>query len=100
MSVRDSITGKIQKEFDPIYLDVVDESHQHHVPEGAESHFKVLVVSEKFENQSRIDRQRAMNELLKDELTGPIHALTQKLLTPKEWKEATSSFKSPDCAKR
>ena len=100
MSVRESIKSKIQKEFDPIYLDVVDESHRHHVPESSESHFKVLVVSEKFRDQSRIDRQRSLNELLREELAGPIHGLAQKLLTPKEWETSHSEFKSPDCVHR
>ena len=98
MNVQESIKSKIQEKFNPIFLDVVNESDKHRGPEGAESHFKVLVVSEKFKNQSRIDRQRSMNELLKKELLGPIHALTQRLLTPEEWEQAHSEFQSPDCS--
>ncbi len=104
MCLRDIIEIKVQKRFDPIYVEVVDESHTHRVPKGAQSHFRVLVVSSKFENQNPLERQRSLNELLRDELAGggPIHALAQKLLTPQEWKEeekkrTAAQWKSPDC---
>ena len=96
LGVQELIRNKIQEEFDPLHLDVVDESHKHRG--GSESHFKILVVSNKFEGQSRVDRQRSMNELLRDELAGPIHALMQRLLTPAEWKRDGAAFESPDCA--
>ena len=32
-----------------LYLEIVNESYKHNVPEGAESHFNVLVVSDAFE---------------------------------------------------
>lgn len=83
----------------PVHLEVVNESHTHSVPKNSETHFKVIVVSKKFENLSLIDRQRLVNELVKSELLSGLHALTQKTLTPKEWDKQKSNlqFESPEC---
>lgn len=83
----------------PVHLEIVNESHSHSVPKNSETHFKVLVVSEKFAGLSRIDRQRLVNELVKVELQTGLHALTQKALTPEEWEKqkADLQFESPEC---
>ena len=96
MSVKKSMQKKLEQELSPIHLDIVDESSKHH--KGIESHFKIFIVSEKFRNLSRLDRQRLVNRILKEELSGIIHALAQKLLTPEEWKPSQLEFQSPDCA--
>ena len=41
--VQTRITEKLTKTFDPVFLDVVNESYKHSVPKGSESHFKVTV---------------------------------------------------------
>ncbi len=79
MTVKDTIESKLKFALSPSHLEVVDESHQHighagHKP-GGETHFRVYIVSELFKGKSRIDRHRMINEILKDELAGPIHAL-------------------------
>ena len=51
---------------------------------GGESHFNLTVVAKAFEGQGRLQRQRAVNDLLRDELSGPVHALSIRALTPKE----------------
>jgi stress-induced morphogen len=103
------VMGPIQKEietrvtasFAPLHLELENESHTHNVPQGSESHFRLVVVSEKFVGQSRIQRQRLVNEVLRDLIApGGIHALTQKTLTPQEWRESgqsTDGFVSPNC---
>lgn len=45
-AIAEALTEKLQ----PIHLEVVNESYMHNVPKGAETHFKVLVVSAKFES--------------------------------------------------
>ena len=71
----------------PLHLEVTDESHMHSVPEGAESHFKVLVVSEAFTDEKSIGRHRRVNALLREELNGGLHALSIHAWTPEEWFE-------------
>ena len=51
---------------------------------GGESHVNLVIVSDTFQGQSRLMRQRAVNALLKVELAGPVHALSVKALTPDE----------------
>lgn len=60
----------------PTHLEVINESNMHNVPKGSESHFKVVVVSMDFENLSLIKRHRMVNDVLKDELAGGVHALS------------------------
>lgn len=48
MMIREQIEAKLRAAFDPMYLEVVDESYRHNVPAGSESHFKVVLVSDRF----------------------------------------------------
>ncbi len=67
------------------HLEVLDESSGHNVPEGAESHFKVVAVSESFVGQSRINRHRLLNEILQSEFDGGMHALALHIYDPQQW---------------
>ena len=49
--IQDMIQVKLQQQFEPNFLEVINESHQHNVPEGSESHFKVVIVSQQFIGQ-------------------------------------------------
>lgn len=80
MSVAQNIEDKLREAFAPLSLNVIDESHLHagHVgaqPEG-ETHFRVELVSAAFADRSRVDRQRMVYDTLRDELAGPVHALS------------------------
>ncbi len=98
MTVRQRIHDKLVEAFSPERLEVIDESHMHNVPEGAESHFKVIVVAEAFEGVGRLDRQRRINALLADELAGPVHALSMRAWTPAQWRERGGEVpESPPC---
>ena len=50
MSTQDIITQKLQA-LSPEHLEVINESHMHNVPEGSESHFKVVIVSDAFKDK-------------------------------------------------
>ena len=69
----------------PVHLDVIDESHRHNVPAGAESHFKLVIVSEAFEGRGLVARHRSVNRLLGAQLAGSVHALGLHTHTPAEW---------------
>ncbi len=92
------IENKLRQAFHPIYLDVINESYMHQVREGAESHFKVIIVSADFEGKRLIARHRAVNEILKDELKNDIHALAIHTYTANEWDEVNKQApRSPAC---
>ena len=97
MSIQQTITDKLQQTLAPEHLEVVNESHMHNVPEGSESHFKVFVVTDKFEGKPLLARHRMVNAILKDELDGGIHALALHTKTMQEWFEQGGAPDSPEC---
>jgi BolA protein len=99
MTRKARIEQALSETLSPMHLEVTDESHMHNVPEGAESHFKVLVVSDAFSGEKRIGRHRRVNALLKPELDGGMHALAIHAWTPDEWfeKGGGQAPDSPQC---
>ena len=88
MSVEDAIREKLTEAFAPAHLEVANESHLHsgHAasPETGESHFRVTIVSDRFEGTSRVERHRLVNEVLAAELAGPVHALAIEAVSAAE----------------
>ncbi len=84
--VGQTITEKLTKAFTPHSLEVIDESHLHAGHSGArpegETHFRVKVQSEAFQGKSLVQRHRMVNEVLAEELDGPVHALAISASTP------------------
>jgi BolA protein len=98
VNVQETIENKLAEGFDALHLEVVNESSNHNVPPGSESHFKVVLVSNDFEDQNLIARHRAVNKLLEDELTNKIHALALHTYTEAEWHERHGDAPmSPPC---
>lgn len=56
--VHAEIERKLQAGFAPTHLEVVNESYNHCVPKGAETHFKVVVISDKFAGVLPLERHR------------------------------------------
>ena len=83
--VEQAIVTKLSRDLDPSTLEVTNESFMHSVPEGSESHFKLVVVSEKFESKRLVQRHQIVYALLADELAGPVHALPIHTYTSNEW---------------
>ena len=97
MTVQEAIETKLA-ELDPLHLEVVNESDNHNVPEGSESHFKVVIVSDQFEGTRLLDRHRLVNGLLADELAGPVHALAIHAYTQGNWRQRFGEAPmSPPC---
>lgn len=84
MSVQARIEDKLQA-LDPGYLTVENESHMHSVPANSETHFKVTLVSSRFEGLMPVKRHQQIYAVLAEELSGPVHALALHLYTPDEW---------------
>lgn len=99
MDRAERMTDLLQSEFQPVRLEIENESSRHGVDRGGESHFKLLLVSEKFRGRSRVERQQSVANLLKSEMDQGLHALTMRVLTPEEWEAGQADgFISPDCA--
>ena len=92
------IQQKLNNYFEPTHLDIINESSKHNVPKNSETHFKVVIVSTKFEGMKLITRHRTVNTILKDELkTGGVHALSIKAKTPEQWSKNNKVEPSPNC---
>ena len=87
-AVADLIRDKLTSAFSPERIDVSDDSAKHAghagAREGGESHFSVALVSAAFAHKTRVERQRMVNQVLAEELAGPVHALSITALAPGE----------------
>jgi len=92
------IARKLEEALAPRHLEVLDESGNHNVRPGAQSHFRLVVVSERFQQQSRLSRHRLIYELLGEELAGSVHALAIQAHTVEEWQRQDQKLQSsPPC---
>jgi|TARA_B110000196_G_C20591237_1_gene406438 BolA protein len=90
MDRRRLIENRLREGLEALHVDVVDESHLHAGHAGAAEgggHFRVTVVSPRFEGLSAVAAQRLVYQTLSDQMGSEIHALAMKTLTPEQWSE-------------
>jgi BolA protein len=80
-------------------LKIINESFMHNVPEGSESHFKIVVVTNDFNNLSIIQRHKLIYKTL-DSLMNKIHALSIHAFNEEEFKLNPVILDSPECANK
>ena len=98
LKVQRAIEAKVAEALSPSHLDVINESHMHSVPPGSESHFKLVIVTDRFEGVSRVKRHQTVNAVLAKEISEDIHALSMETLTPGEWQTRHGrTLESPAC---
>ncbi len=74
----------------PSVLEYLDDSASHAGHAGSQSgggHYKLLIVSDAFNGVNRIQRQRMVQDLLKDLYDSKIHALNIRALTTSEYQQ-------------
>lgn len=96
MKMQQTIQAQIEKAYSPSHIEVINESHMHSVPPGSESHFKLVVVSDRFEGMRLVQRHQSIYKVL-EETMKLIHALALHTYTPEEWQGKTVAPDSPDC---
>ncbi len=97
MSVASDIESKVSEAFQPVYLELINESHMHAGP-ASESHFKLVLASSRFEGLNAVKRHQLVYRVVADELAGPVHALALHLYAPAEWERHQAVPASPSCA--
>lgn len=98
MSRKQRIHDVLSLALNPEWLTVENESNRHQVPDGAETHFKVMAVSPSFESLGRVARHRLVNRYLSEEFAQGLHALSLHLYTPADWVNANKKAPpSPPC---
>ena len=98
MNLQQTIERKIRDALTPLHLEVENESHRHSVPPDAQTHFRLVVVSDQFEGEMLVHRHRRINRLLQQEFDSGLHALALHTLTPEEWfRKGCTTADSPQC---
>lgn len=97
MKMKEQIEQKLNTAFTVSHLTVEDESHGHNVPAGAQSHFKVVLVTEDFNGLNKVKQHQAVYKVLADELAGSVHALALHTYDEAAWREVDQAPASPDC---
>jgi BolA family transcriptional regulator, general stress-responsive regulator len=88
MIMQERIVARLKEALDPVSLDVVDESDRHAGHAGSRAgggtHYRVRVVSTRFERQSRVERHRLVYDVLAAEFADGLHALALVAKAPGE----------------
>ena len=71
----------------------------HNVPEGSESHFKLIIVSESFKNIPTLKRHKIIYKEL-DNLMDLIHAVSIHPFDEDEYKKHPFTIVTPDCVNK
>ena len=82
--VGNQLKDKLSASLHPTYLEIIDESNQHHGHAGAhpsgESHFRVRIASDAFRGLSRVAQHRLVNAAVAEELKSRVHALAVEVV--------------------
>lgn len=84
------IEQRLRERFDPLHLEIRDDSDKHVGHPGATSgggHYRVTIVAGAFEGLTLQQQHRLVHEALRDLLGGEIHALGLKTRPPSGWTE-------------
>jgi BolA protein len=87
------IEQRLRDELGALHVEIIDDSaaHADHLgAQGGGGHFRVLVVSARFEGQSLVAAQRLVYGALGDLMATDIHAREMRTLTPEQWEKGTS----------
>lgn len=90
MGMAERIRANLAAALAPDRLELVDESAHHAGHAGMkglaaeETHFRLLVVSERFRGLNRVQRQRLIYQALAGEMAGGLHALAITAMAPDE----------------
>ena len=66
--VENSMKNKLESALNPIHLSIINESYMHNVPKGSETHFKIVLVSDKFENMTLLQVSVKFNFVFKSSI--------------------------------
>lgn len=97
-SIASQIEARLKVELSPEHLEVINESSNHNVPPNSETHFKVVVVTDRFAGKSLVQRHRRIQDSLRELFARGLHALSIVSLTPEEWAQRQGQIPaSPEC---
>ena len=96
-SIENKIINTLNECMNISSLKILNESYMHNVPEDAESHFKIVIVSNDFSNLSQLKRHKLVYKHLGN-IMDDIHALSIQSFNEVEFKLNPTILDSPECA--
>tara|TARA_B100000945_G_scaffold282745_1_gene251362 strand:- start:2412 stop:2720 length:309 start_codon:yes stop_codon:yes gene_type:complete len=97
--IENTIKDLLIDSFDPSMLSIINESYMHNVPEGSESHFKVVIVSKYFKDIENIKRHKEIYKALKN-IMESIHAISIQAFNEEEYQKNPEINQSPNCVNK
>lgn len=97
MTRAQAIEAALRRELSADHVEVHDDSALHEGHPGAEAgggHFRVLVVSSRFDGLSRVAAQRLVYQALGELMASEVHAIQMRTLTPAAWQRMRSTGRS------
>jgi len=89
-SRRYRLEATLTRAFSPTRLDIEDDSSRHAghagAQDGGETHYTVTIVSDNFTGLTRVERSRMVHDVLAQEFSNGLHALSMILRSPLEQK--------------
>jgi len=88
-TTRARIERILRESLQPLHLEIEDDSARHAGHAGAASgggHYRVLVVSARFDGLATIDQHRLVNEALGEMIGREVHALGIRTVPARSWK--------------
>lgn len=86
--VAEAVERRLREAFDPVHLEIEDDSDLHRGHPGATSgggHFRVVIVSDRFERIPLLEQHRLVYEALGGLVGGEVHALGLRTVPPSRW---------------
>ena len=96
-SIENKIINTLNECMNISSLKIYNESFMHNVPKDAESHFKLVIVSNDFNNLSQVQRHKLVYMHL-GSIMDDIHALSIQSFNEDEFKLNPAILDSPECA--
>ena len=97
--IHNTIKEILIKDFNPSVLKIVNESYMHSVPKNAETHFKLVIVSDSFNNMSQVKRHQIIYKSLQGVMKR-IHALSINSYNEAEYSKNPIILDSPNCVNK
>jgi BolA protein len=99
MTTFEVIVSQLNLSFDVENLFLENESFMHNVPPNSETHFKLVIVSNDFDELTNVQRHQSIYNALNTTMP-KIHALSIQAFTIDEHLKNPMILKSPDCANK
>ena len=98
-TIQSEIVNTLNDAMDISSLKIINESHMHNVPKESETHFKAVIVSNDFNDLSKLKRHKLVYKTL-DSIMNKIHALSIHTFNEDEFKQNPLILDSPECANK